>query len=69
MDHFQMSSEGYEKEQDKLRAKIAMSEEEIQNQQDLVEKVDRFIQVQRAQNSRCGHQLQLYRHTPRQFTL
>ena len=26
-------------------------------------------QVQRTQSSGCGHQLQLHRHTPRQFTL
>lgn len=94
-----MLSDDYEQEQADLRAKIEMLENEIQNQEDQAENVDRFIrqakkylylekltptilndmvnavyvhapdQVQRTASAGCDHQLQLYRHTPRQFTL
>ena len=39
-----MLSEDYEKEQEELRQKIAILEEEIQNHEDQVENVDKFIQ-------------------------
>ena len=41
---FKMLSEDYEKEQEELRQKIAILEEEIQNHEDQVENVDKFIQ-------------------------
>lgn len=96
---FQMLSDDYEQEQADLRAKIEMLENEIQNQEDQAENVDRFIrqakkylyleklpphyserygqrricsctgQVQRTPSAGCDDQLQLYRHTSRQFTL
>ena len=40
---FQMLSDDYEQEQEELRAKIEMLENEIQNQEDQAENVDRFI--------------------------
>ena len=40
---FQMLSEDYEQEQADLRIKIEMLEEEIQNQEDQTENVDKFI--------------------------
>ena len=40
---FQMLSEDYEKEQADLRIKIEMLEEEIQNQEDQADNVDKFI--------------------------
>lgn len=40
---FQMLSDDYEQEQADLRAKIEMLENEIQNQEDQAENVDRFI--------------------------
>lgn len=40
---FQMLSDDYEKEQEELRAKIEVLENEIQNQEDQAENVDRFI--------------------------
>ena len=40
---FQMLSEDYEKEQADLRIKIEMPEEEIQNQEDQADNVDKFI--------------------------
>ena len=40
---FQMLSEDYEQEQADLRIKIEMPEEEIQNQEDQTENVDKFI--------------------------
>ena len=40
---FKMLSEDYEKEQEELRQKIAILEEEIQNHEDQVENVDKFI--------------------------
>ena len=40
---FQMLSDDYEQEQTELRAKIEMLENEIQNQEDQAENVDRFI--------------------------
>lgn len=42
---FQMLADSYEQEQEELREKITMLEEEIQNQEDQVENVDRFIQM------------------------
>ena len=42
---FQMLSDDYEQEQEDLRAKIAMLEEEIQNQENHVESVDSFIRL------------------------
>jgi len=42
---FQMLSDDYEQEQEELRAKIEMLENEIQNQEDQAENVDRFIRV------------------------
>lgn len=96
---FQMLSDDYEQKQADLRAKIEMLENEMQNQEDQAENVDRFIrqakkylypeeadtydferygqcricsctgQVQRTPSAGCDHQLQLYRHTPRQSTL
>ncbi len=42
---FQMLSDDYEQEQADLRAKIEMLENEIQNQEDQAESVDRFIRV------------------------
>ena len=42
---FQMLADSYEQEQGELREKITMPEEEIQNQEDQVENVDRFIQM------------------------
>ena len=42
---FQMLSDDYEQEQEELRAKIEMLENEIQNQEDQEENVDRFIRV------------------------
>ena len=40
---FQMLSEDYEQEQADLRIKIEMLEEEIQNQEDQADNVDKFI--------------------------
>lgn len=40
---FQMLSDDYEQEQANLRTKIEMLEEEIQNQEDQAENVDKFI--------------------------
>ena len=40
---FQMLADDYEQEQADLRAKIEMLENEIQNQEDQAENVDRFI--------------------------
>ena len=40
-----MLSDDYEQEQEDLRAKIAMLEEEIQNQENHVESVDSFIRL------------------------
>ena len=40
---FQMLADDYEQEQAELRAKIEMLENEIQNQEDQAENVDRFI--------------------------
>ena len=42
---FQMLSDDYEQEQEELRAKIEMIENEIQNQEEQAENVDRFIRV------------------------
>ena len=42
---FQMLSDDYEQEQEERRAKIEMLENEIQNQEDQAENVDRFIRV------------------------
>ena len=42
---FQMLSDDYEQEQEELRAKIEVLENEIQNQENHVENVDRFIRV------------------------
>lgn len=74
---FQMLSDDYEREQADLRIKIEMLENEIQNQEDQAENVDRFIRQAKkylyleklSPSTGCDHQLQLYRHTPRQFTL
>ena len=40
---FQMLSDDYEQEQEELRIKIEMLENEIQNQENHVESVDTFI--------------------------
>ena len=42
---FQMLSDDYEQEQEELRARIEMLENEIQNQENHAENVDRFIRV------------------------
>ena len=42
---FQMLSDDYEQEQEELRAKIEMLENEIQNQENHVESVDNFIRL------------------------
>ena len=42
---FQMLSDDYEQEQEELRAKIEMLENEIQNQENQAKNVDRFIRV------------------------
>lgn len=42
---FQMLSDDYEQEQEELRAKIEMLENEIQNQENHVESVDIFIRL------------------------
>lgn len=42
---FQMFADGYEQEQEEIREKIAMLGEEMQDQEDQVENVDRFIQM------------------------
>ena len=40
---FQMLADDYEKEQDKLREKVDILEDEIQQQEDQTENVDKFI--------------------------
>lgn len=74
-----MLADDYEQEQADLRAKIEMLENEIP----VLGKADTHYserygqcricscteQVQRTPSAGCDNQLQLYRHTPRQFTL